>query len=41
MNTSRSGCSRMAGMRRVSQSCRACLTLARRRSVATSDFFYT
>lgn len=39
MNTSRSGCCRIAGMRRVSQTCRASLTQPRRRSVATSDFF--
>lgn len=39
MKSRRSGCVRMTGMRRVCQSWRARLTLARRRSAATSDFF--
>lgn len=39
MNTSLSAWVRMSGMRCWDQSCRKCLTRARSRSVATSDFF--
>lgn len=39
IKTTRSGCFDTAGMRCLNQSLRCRLTLARRRSVATSDFF--
>ncbi len=39
MKTTRSGCADTAGIRYLNQSARCCLTLVRRRSAATSDFF--
>ena len=38
-NTTRSGKAAIAGRRCLTRSARCCLTLARQRSVATSDFF--